>query len=833
MRKRSTAPLGSHTLVCLLVAGVSVGAASARAQLHRVTDPVATPASTLVQRDDAAAIDVNPSALGLNPGWSLVYVHAQVNERNGWLGQGDAVSFSTPLLFGLSLGVTAQSVRPGKLAAPQGDVLGDRGVFGVALAYAPTRRVSFGVSGRGFSSSDSRIDGLSTFDLGVTWHTADWLGFHLVGRDLLSSRKGFGTGFDLRSSLIAGWQVRPLGNSDLLLNFDVALDHVPHVGGRVGLGVRIPYLGFAGSVFEVEHMGEDDRVYRIMAELNASFEGLTIGGGVIAGQRYGDGPGAFGVARFEGFARDGVLPRASVLDVEIGTLSERGVVRTQLVLDAALRDGRVAGVLLRPRGSSLGSAYAQELRLQIAALRAAGKRVVCSLEDATGSQYYACAGADAIAIDPAGSIRLLGASAEVLLYGDTLRKLGLHADFVRIGDYKSAPEQYTQSQLSEPGREVMRTLFTDVHARVLQDLAKDLHVDQSRVTEIMNDGPQLAPSALAYKMVKHALDESALRRGEGSAFDGIAIVDKLATKPRSDWYAGPRVGVVMVDGSIVDGDNVDIPILGLHMSGGKTVVKAIDAMVAEPSVRAIVLRVDSPGGAVLASDQIWRAVRRARAVKPVVVSMGALAASGGYYVASAGDEIWADPSTITGSIGIFYGKLDVTELAQKLGVGIEVFKIGKRAGGDSLYRPFTPDERAALADRLREYYRLFLSRVATGRKISVERADELGRGRVYSGDEARRLGLVDHLGGFSAALARARQLGHLNSSSDVVVLPKRPEGLLDFVLGELGSGSVDSELSPLVEALPLPLRAALARAVAMQHLGAATPLALLPYDINL
>jgi protease-4 len=251
-------------------------------------------------------------------------------------------------------------------------------------------------------------------------------------------------------------------------------------------------------------------------------------------------------------------------------------------------------------------------------------------------------------------------------------------------------------------------------------------------------------------------------------------------------------------------------------------------MLADPLIRAIVLRVDSPGGAVLASDQIWRAVRRARAEKPVVVSMGAVAASGGYYVASAGDEIWADPSTLTGSIGIFYGKVDAAQLADKLGVGVELFRLGKRAGAESLFRPFTPEERAALADRLRSYYRLFLARVAIGRGLSVEQVDALGRGRVYSGDAALRLGLVDHLGGLASALARARQLGSVHGDADIVVLPKRRQGLLDFVMGEAG-GAQASSLSALI---PPELRSALLRAATMQQLGAATPLALLPYDIK-
>ena len=211
---------------------------------------------------------------------------------------------------------------------------------------------------------------------------------------------------------------------------------------------------------------------------------------------------------------------------------------------------------------------------------------------------------------------------------------------------------------------------------------------------------------------------------------------------------------MLLDEEIVDGDNVDIPLVEIHMTGGNTVVQTIEGMAADPNIRAIVLRIDSPGGAALASEKIWRAVRRARKHKPVIASMGAIAASGGYYVAAAASEIWADPSTVTGSIGIFYGKVDVAQLAEKLGVHIENFRRGKRAGGESLFRPFTDDERAALADLLRDYYRLFLARVAEGRGMSVEAVDALARGRVYSGDAALRVGLVDRLGGLGSALIR-------------------------------------------------------------------------------
>ncbi|HEX4351676.1 MAG TPA: S49 family peptidase, partial [Polyangiales bacterium] len=197
------------------------------------------------------------------------------------------------------------------------------------------------------------------------------------------------------------------------------------------------------------------------------------------------------------------------------------------------------------------------------------------------------------------------------------------------------------------------------------------------------------------------------------------------------------------------------------------------------------------------------------------------------YVASAADEIWADPSTLTGSIGIFYGKIDAAQLADKLGVGVELFRIGKRAGAESLFRPFTPDERAALADRLRTYYRMFLSRVATGRGLSVEQVDALGRGRVYSGDAALRLGLIDHLGGFASALARARQLAHVSDSAEVTILPRRKEGLLDFVLGAAGG---ETQVNAAI--IPSDIRAALTRAAILQQLGAANPLALLPFDVK-
>jgi protease-4 len=800
-------------------------ASPASAQFHRATDPVATPASVIVQRDDAGAIDVSPALVGFLPGFSLLYVHAAVDERDGWLGQGDAVSLGAPLFFGLSIGATFQSVRPGPLAQDRAD----RASFGLGLAYAPWKRFSIGVFGRGFYAGNDRFDGLGTVDIGFAWRAADWLALSLSGRDLFASRSGFGTaGLDLGASLMFGWQVRPFGDGNLVMNFDVALDRDSRAAGRVGLGFRIPNFGQVNSVVELEHVGEDDQHFRVLGELSASFESFSIGGGLVAGNKL-EAPGAYALVRFDQQSRPGVRPPGRVLDLEIGGGGPREMVELLLALDAAVRDEHIAGVLLRPRESGLGTAHAQELRMAIAALRGAGKHVFCHLENATGTEYYGCAGADAVLIDPAGSIRLLGASADLLMLGDTLRKAGLRADFVRIGEYKSAPEQFAHGALSEPGRAELRSLLVDVQARVVQDIASDLRVAPARVSEIMDDGPQLAGQAIRDRLVAQAVDEVVLKAGDGNRFEGRGLTDQLPRRRNEDWDSGPRIGVVMIDGTIVDGNNVDVPLLGIHMSGGRTVSAAIDGLANDPLTNAIVVRVDSPGGAVLASDQIWRAIRRAREQKPVVVSMGAVAASGGYYVASAGDEIWADPSTLTGSIGIYYGKVDVAGLAQTLGVGIETFRLGKRAGAESIFRPFTPEERAALVDRIRVYYRMFLQRVAAGRNRTVEQIDALGRGRIYSGDAALRLGLIDRLGGFASALARARQLGRLDADASVIVLPARPGGLLDYVLG---SARVDEGPTPLTQLIPGELKTAFARALTLEQLGSATPLALLPFDVS-
>jgi protease-4 len=828
----------SSVLVALLLAVLAV---PARAQLHRATDPVATPASSLVLKDDALAVDVNPAALSRLPAWSFALLHADMDERGSWLGRGDAAYAALPVLGLFSLGATVQSLRPGDRAArPPGDLQDDRAMAALSLAFAAGDALGFGLTTRTFASGNERFDGLTSLDVGLLLEPSSWLAISLVGRDLFASRSGFGTaGLDLATSALLSAGLRPFGDGLTLdLGLAMAADDADRLGARGGVALALPYVGTASGVVEVDRFGDAGATVRVLAELALQLGGFTAAGGGVGGDAFDDELGWYAMVRAEGQERPGIPTGSRVLELKLQDLSPLAMTYVALALERVRTDPRLSGVLLKPRGSDMGLAYAQELRLQIMALRARGKTVVCHLDSASGSEYYACAAADRVLIDPAGDIRLMGSASTVLLFGETLRKIGVRADFVRIGPYKSAPEQYTQQQLSEAAREQTRAVLDDAHHRVLGDLAQDLRRSRDDVAQIMDAGPHLARPALRAKLVAGAADEFELDAELQDVFGGRALTRDLPSDDQRGWGKRPAIGVVMIDDEIVDGESVEVPFLDIHMTGGETIVRTLEAMAADPNIRAIVLRVDSPGGAALASEKIWRAARRARERKPVIASMGAVAASGGYYVASAADEIWADPSTITGSIGIFYGKVDVAELADTIGVGIEHFRRGRRAGADSLFRPFTDDERAALADVLREYYRLFLARVAEGRGMSVEAVDALARGRVYSGDAAQRVGLVDRLGGLASALLRARELSGLGPTAEVDVKPDRLRSLLDFVLrgGSVSTSSEEAAAngeSPGKLPLPPQARALVRMVMMMEQLGSGQPLALMPFEVEL
>ncbi|MBN1655305.1 MAG: signal peptide peptidase SppA [Deltaproteobacteria bacterium] len=801
------------------------------AQFHRATDPVATPPYALVTQEDALAIDVNPAALGLLPSWSLAYLHSQVDQPDSWLQTGDAFFAASPFFLGLAGGISLQSIRPGEDAYSRYNP--NRGMMTFALAFATSSQFSFGGNERVIVSGSPYIDSLAVTDLGVAWRPIGWLGMSLVGRDLFATRSGHGTpGLDLGPSVLLSSSFRPFGTRDLTLDFTVVMDDDRDLGGRAGVTVLVPYVGSASAIAEVERLGDRDEALRIMGGLNLNWQQATVSGGIFGPAEFEGAPGWYALASLGGVAQSGLPSQRFILNIEIGELSADGLVALTLTMERALRDPRVAGVLLQPSGTEMGLADAQEIRMLVQTLREQGKPVMCYLDSADGAEYYSCAGANRLVIDPAGQLRLLGSSMRFLLFGETLRKIGVRAEYLRIGAYKSAPEQLSQNAMSDPTREQAEQLLEEVYRRVVADLASDLKVSEARVVEIIDSGPHLSPQAVADRLVFQAQDQyemdSTVRETLGDYSMQTAIRDEA---PRR-WGLNQRVGIILVEGTIIDGKSIDIPFFNVHFSGGQTIAKLLDSMAADPSIAAIVLRVDSPGGAAMASDQIWRAVRRARQRKPVIASMGGVAASGGYYIACAADEIWADPSTVTGSIGIFYGKFDIEELSKKLGIGVEFFRRGKMAGGDTIWQPWTAEQRAALADRIRTAYRLFLKRVSDARGVSLEEIDRLARGQVYSGQSALKNGLVDRLGGLFSAIARARQLAQVAPDTEVVVVPERKLNVFDLILTQTMRGSertdLEGNLSDLRD-LPQEIVSAIRLIATVYQVGADQPLALMPY----
>jgi len=744
---------------------------------------------------------------------------------------GDAFFAASPFILGFAGGVSLQSIRPGENAFHRYNP--NRGMMTFALAFAPSSQLSFGGTERLILSGSPAIDGLAVTDLGVIWRPIGWLGMSLVGRDLFATRSGRGTeGLDLGPSVLFSTSLRPFATRDLTLDLGVMMNDDRDMGGRAGMTVWVPYVGSASAIAEIERMGDRDESLRILAGLNLSWEQVTLSGGVYSPADFDGDFGWYSAASLSGIARAGLPSRSFILNIEIKDLSANALIDLTLTVERALRDPRVAGVLLYPSGTAMGLADAQEIRTLIKELRDKGKPVMCYLDSASGAEYYACAGADRVVIDPAGQIRLLGSSMRFLLFGDTLRKIGVRAGYLRIGAYKSAPEQLTQNTMSDPTREQANQLLDSVYHRVLTDLSADLNLSEKRVAEIIDSGPHLAPQAVADKLISHAQGRYELDATIQETLGDYSMQSEIPEETPRHWGASQRVAVLLVEGTIIEGRSIEIPFLNIRFTGAQTIATLLDSMAADPSIAAIVIRIDSPGGVAIASEQMWRAVRRARQRKPVLASLGGSASSGGYYVACAAHEIWADPSTVTGSIGAFYGKFDVEQLAKKIGIGVEFFQRGRMAGGDTIWRPWTAEQRARLADRLRTTYRMFLQRVAVSRGKSLEEIDKLARGQVYSGEAAYKNGLVDRLGGLLSTIARARQLAEVTPDTDTVVVPKRKLTVFDFILTAAVHGSEGYEVEQDkfdLRALPSELLSAIGLLATVYRTGGEKPLALTPY----
>jgi protease-4 len=348
-------------------------------------------------------------------------------------------------------------------------------------------------------------------------------------------------------------------------------------------------------------------------------------------------------------------------------------------------------------------------------------------------------------------------------------KLGIKPNFAHVGRYKSAVEQFTRDSLSPDGRRALEDLLDDEFTLLVDSLASARGIPVDSVRRLIDDGPFTARVAHARGLV-----DTLLARAD---VDSLAAHADGGRRPTVSFtrYAeeggevtGEHIALVVAEGEIVDGRSSE-GAFGGRSVGDRTLVEALREIRARKSIRAVVVRIDSPGGSGNASDAVWQELRRLRREKPIIVSMGDVAASGGYYMACAADAIVADPGTITGSIGVFGGKLNVLGLYRKLGLNVETVSRGRHAGMWSPYRDFDEEEVVRYQESLEQFYDVFLARVAEGRKMSPGLVDSVGQGRVWSGLAARERGLVDRFGGLNEAMELARVRAHIDADADIVV----------------------------------------------------------------
>jgi protease-4 len=500
--------------------------------------------------------------------------------------------------------------------------------------------------------------------------------------------------------------------------------------------------------------------------------------------------------------------------------SLRGLVES---VERAARDSQVKGLVLRVGPLDAGWARVQELRDAVVRFRESGKPTWAHLELAGNLEYYLATGCARIAAAPTGLVNVSGLAAEVTFFRGTLDKVGVVAQFEGVGRYKNAPDQFTETGFTEPHREQMESLVDSLFEQYVAAVAESRGLEPDAVRALIDEGPFDAVAARDAGLVDELLYRDEVEE-KVSGSERVGPARYIRTARGFGFDGRPKLGLVYAIGDIMPGESSSSLFGEDALAGADTISRGLRQAAGDASIQAIVLRVDSPGGVGTAADAIWREVGRAREKKPVVVSMGDAAASGGYYIAMNGDTILAQPGTITGSIGVFSGKFSLRGLYEKLGLSHETVIRGRNAALFSSWEPWTEEQRARIRSLNQSFYDVFIAKAAEGRNSTPEEIDAVAQGRVWTGEQALEVGLVDGLGGLATAVTVAREKAGIPAGREVrlVVLPER-KGLLDTLMQR-------QEEVVAVDVLGPGARAALRWVI---RLGEEGPLARLPFELRI
>ena len=482
-------------------------------------------------------------------------------------------------------------------------------------------------------------------------------------------------------------------------------------------------------------------------------------------------------------------------------------------------DKRVSSVIIRPAGAAALWGKVQEVRDAITDFRTSGKPIIAYMEYGGEQEFYLASACDKVFLTPTASLDLTGMASYELFLRGTLDKIGAYPDALHIGEFKSAANTFTEKGYTPSHREMAQSLNTDLYEQLVRGLAAGRHKTPEEIRTLIDHGPYRPEDAIRAGLIddvayEDELDDKVQLTKAGGSAKFLSMSDyRRVTLPSLGLGRGQRIAVIYAVGVITSGaSNFDSA--GGQSIGSDTIVEHLRKVRADDSIKAIVLRVDSPGGSAIASDVIWREVLLTRQKKPVIASMSDVAASGGYYIAMPAHAIVAQPATLTGSIGVVMIKFAIGGTLGKLGMNLDRVTMGRYADMYAPDRPFTPEERQKIEESMQATYETFVEKAASGRNTTPEKIDSIAQGRVWTGVQAKQIGLVDELGGLDRAVTLAKQRAKIDEKAEVelVVYPQRKSfyELVQAPFGTEGGGIINTLLglrdARAVQTLTAPLR---------------------------
>lgn len=701
----------------------------------QVKEHTVIPQISVAEVDDALATTINPAGLGIGRNFNGYYFRTYYGDSS----KDDAVF--------LQAGKTGFSAE---FAKSRDDI--DFRSYTLSSGSRLFSNLYFGVGYSWYTSEDKDYDELSSWDIGLLYRRR-FISLGIMGYSLNHPQfreKNLPRKYDFSLAL------RPL-NPRITMAVDVLkVEEVEGVDFSFSLRLEpIDGLTLRGRI-------DEDKNFDVMLGFVLSRFGLGSYNRFNSDTEHLDGVGYLYLSQAHHNRYQIRKPR--YLKVNLSSID---------MLERAKDDDKIAGVVLRVNKQDYGFGEIQEFRDKILDFKSSGKKVIFYRRSCKTGMYSLASACDKVILHPSGDLNLIGIRSESIFIEDTLEKIGVEGHFERIGKYKSATEMFTRNNMSEPSKEQENAILDSLYDQLTKSIAEGRKVKVDEVKKSIDSGPYTAKQAKSQGVIDEVLYEDELDefiqktyKEKLSLLEAKEYSNEILYK--REWkYEYPKIACINAKGLMTTGESFSNPFTGTQVMGSDTISKAIKDAREDESVKAIVLRIDSGGGLVMASDIIWRQIMLTKDKKPIVVSMGNMAASGGYYIAAPADVIVAEPGTITGSIGVFSGRYNLRGLYDKMDANKVILKRGEHADFYSDYSKYTPYHQKVIEKEVKELYDTFIEKVAEARKMDKSKVHQIGQGRVWTGLQALEIGLVDELGGLDLAIEIAKEKANIPKEKKV------------------------------------------------------------------